>query len=292
MSAKLSLPILQTPTSWAERLFSCSEFERRQEVAKLDPLQGKDLDRALSLYGVKTILSNVGANPKIAKGKGRSRYIATILHLAPSTVAIPYSSAARDVCRSASPACRSACLNCAGHGGIALDSDGLNDVQVARIRRTVLLWEARDLFVAALRREIVAFSAKARRAGYRPALRLNGTSDLPWLAALFAKEFPRIMFYDYTKHANAEKRELPNYRITFSLSENNEREALRVLNAGSNVAVVFRVAKSKALPRTWQGYRVIDGDLHDMRFLDPRGVVVGLRAKGPAKKDRSGFVRE
>ena len=37
------------------------------------------------------------------------------------------------------------------------------------------------------------------------------------------------------------------------------------------------------LPATWYGYRVIDGDKHDYRFLDERGVVVGLRAKGEAK---------
>jgi hypothetical protein len=35
---------------------------------------------------------------------------------------------------------------------------------------------------------------------------------------------------------------------------------------------------------------VIDGDLSDLRFLDRTGVVVGVRAKGKAKKDVSGFV--
>jgi hypothetical protein len=44
-------------------------------------------------------------------------------------------------------------------------------------------------------------------------------------------------------------------------------------------------------PDTWHGFPVIDGDAHDLRHLDPRGVVVALSPKGPkAKKDKSGFV--
>jgi hypothetical protein len=36
---------------------------------------------------------------------------------------------------------------------------------------------------------------------------------------------------------------------------------------------------------TYEGFPVIDGDVNDLRFLDPKGVVVGLKAKGDAKKD-------
>jgi hypothetical protein len=43
------------------------------------------------------------------------------------------------------------------------------------------------------------------------------------------------------------------------------------------------------LPSTWLGFPVIDGDRHDARFLDPAGVIVGLRAKGLARVDTSGF---
>ena len=35
---------------------------------------------------------------------------------------------------------------------------------------------------------------------------------------------------------------------------------------------------------------VINGDKTDMRFKDPVGVIVGLKAKGKARKDTSGFV--
>ena len=57
---------------------------------------------------------------------------------------------------------------------------------------------------------------------------------------------------------------------------------------GGNVAVVFR----NQLPKTWKGFEVVNGDDTDLRFLDKRGVVVGLIEKGKAKKDESGFVLE
>jgi hypothetical protein len=63
-------------------------------------------------------------------------------------------------------------------------------------------------------------------------------------------------------------------------------EALKVLEGGGNVAAVF----SCQLPDSWHGYTVINGDLSDLRFLDRRGCVVGLKAKGAAKRDTSGFV--
>jgi len=44
------------------------------------------------------------------------------------------------------------------------------------------------------------------------------------------------------------------------------------------------------LPKTFNTKEVINGDLTDLRFLDPVNVIVGLKAKGKAKKDYSGFV--
>ena len=91
--------------------------------------------------------------------------------------------------------------------------------------------------------------------------------------------FPTMQFYDYTKLPN--RRNLPsNYHLTFSRSESNEH----LIPQGMNVAVVF-----DTLPETFMGRKVIDGTDTDLRFLDPQGVVVGLVAKGKAKKDNSGF---
>ena len=75
-----------------------------------------------------------------------------------------------------------------------------------------------------------------------------------------------------------------------SRKENNEEDCLEALRNGRNVAAVFSTKKGEALPKTYKGYEVIDGDLHDVRYKDKQGVVVGLRAKGDARKDQSGFV--
>jgi hypothetical protein len=105
------------------------------------------------------------------------------------------------------------------------------------------------------------------------------------------QRFPDVRFYDYTKNVRRALRfaagELPpNYHLTFSRSECNERDAVTVLEAGGNVAAVF----SDGLPHTWHGSPVVNGDMSDLRFLDPKRCVVGLKAKGAAKRDVSGFV--
>jgi hypothetical protein len=98
-----------------------------------------------------------------------------------------------------------------------------------------------------------------------------------------ARAFPEVQFYDYTKHPKPWLRTLPNYHLTFSHSGHNVADCLEALQHGINVAVVFSTRRGEPLPETWNGSPVIDGDLHDCRFLDSAGVVVGLRAKGMAK---------
>ena len=132
--------------------------------------------------------------------------------------------------------------------------------------------------------------ARARRLGLKPAVRINGTSDLPWLAQELAAAFPNVQFYDYTKHPKPWLRTLPNYHLTFSYSGRNLEDCLEALRHGVNVAVVFTTRRGEALPETWNRFPVKDGDSHDCRFLDPTGVVVGLRAKGMAKGSQSPFV--
>ena len=106
------------------------------------------------------------------------------------------------------------------------------------------------------------------------------------------KAFPDVQFYDYTKSAHRAVKSLTNelwpsnYRLTFSYSGSNLDDSIKVLGLGGNVSVVFGGER----PKAWNGFPVIDGDLHDLRFIDPRGTVVGLKAKGEAKKDTSGFV--
>jgi len=157
---------------------------------------------------------------------------------------------------------------------------------------------------------------KLRDAAFRkrmiPLVRLNGTSDIPWEnvargSASLMKLFPFVQFYDYTKSVTRMRRflygELPaNYHLTFSRSECNNDACYTILSEGGNVAIVFSTRKGAQLPATWNGYRVIDGDVDDARPSDnqhgangspsikARGVVIGLRAKGKARHDTTGFV--
>jgi hypothetical protein len=178
---------------------------------------------------------------------------------------------------------RYACLYTAGRGRF-------NSVRHGRIRKTLWLAADRTGFVEELKRNVTQLAARARRMGLKPAVRINGTSDLPWLSQELAAAFPNVQFYDYMKHPKPWLRTLPNYQLTFSHSGHNAQDCLDALQHRVNVAVVFSTRRGHALPETWNGFPVIDGDLHDCRFLDPKGVVVGLRAKGMAKGSQSPFV--
>jgi hypothetical protein len=139
---------------------------------------------------------------------------------------------------------------------------------------------------------------QSKSRGLKPVVRLNVTSDIPWESMLFEFEtkqtlidlYPEVQFYDYTKSIQRIRRHatkpIRNLSLTFSRSEVNIAHCLEALRLGYNVAVVFRTA----LPNTYLGHPVINGDEHDFRFLDRGPCIVGLLAKGKAKKDASGFV--
>lgn len=235
------------------------------------------------------------ANPKTDKGT-KYGYLTAILHLSPER-----GSGIGNVCASATAGCVAACLNTAGRGGIGLTTKGDNAIQRARRERTREYFENRAAFLDQLSREIEQHARRAVRARLIPCVRLNGTSDIRWESVRTASgetlldRFEGLQFYDYTKHAN--RRGVPShYHLTYSLaeSERNRRGALVALESGVSVAVVLRGCGDSIHPRpfpdTWRGVPLVDGDTSDLRFLDPRGVYVGLRAKGRAKHDRTGFV--
>ena len=176
-------------------------------------------------------------------------------------------------------------------------------INIARVRRTRFLHADRAGFLDVLRGEIRGLIRKAAREGLRPAVRLNGTSDLPWetLAPDLFTEFPDLSFYDYTKSARRAiafaRGELPkNYHLTFSLSETNGPTAALVASAGCNVAAVVDGHRAgQPLAIAGQSFETFDADRHDVRFMDNpandgRGRVGVLKAKGKARADRSGFV--
>ena len=224
---------------------------------------------------------------KTSKGEAAG-YLTGILYLA------PFNLSGRNVCPHASEGCAAACLFSAGMGAFA-------NVQDARIAKTKAFFRDPKAFVETLAQDIEALKRKAARLGLSPCVRLNGTSDLPWenlggqLGVCLMRRFPDVAFYDYTKNparvrAWLEGRMPANYSLTFSRSECNGETALELAKAGANVAVVFATKKGKDLPSEWAGRPVVDGDTNDLRFLDGPGRIVGLRAKGKAKKDTSGFV--
>ena len=165
-------------------------------------------------------------------------------------------------------------------------------IQRKRRLRTAWYFARRNEFLRQLDREIVAHKLRAARKGFSPAVRLNGTSDIRWESVkldgqtLFERH-PEVVFYDYTKHADRDVSDIPNYSLTFSLAESNDSKAREALARGLNVAAVFHTVPDEYMDRP-----VFDGDKSDLRFLDPSGVIVGLKAKGKARQDRtSGFVR-
>ena len=223
-------------------------------------------------------------NSKTRKGekKGFTTYG---IHLAPASLS------GFNVCDSSSAGCRWACLNTAGRGA-------MTSVQRARIKKTLFFFKDKQGFLAELWAEVAKSIKSAARKNMVPCFRLNLTSDLPWEKIKFngqsvMEAFPNVQFYDYckspermTKFVNGEMPK--NYHLTFSRSETNGALALAFLKSGGNVAMVFR----KSLPATYYGHEVIDGDETDLRFLDGSGKIIGLKEKGLAKKDATGFVLE
>ena len=215
------------------------------------------------------------ANTKTLKGE-KYGYKTYIMHLAPSLIS------GFQTCPKASAGCAAACLNKAGMGAFS-------NVQLARINRTKMFFQERDVFMTQLANEIRRAVKKAKKEGLQLLVRPNGTSDIPWEkirvegARNIFELFPEVQFYDYTAIPN---RTVPeNYHLTFSRKESNSADVATALRNGLNVAVVF-----DKLPATYLGRPVVSGDDTDIRVNDPKGVVVGLKAKGPAKKDLSGFV--
>lgn len=222
-------------------------------------------------------LLSVDTNAKTQKGQAKG-FMTGILYLAPANLS------GKNFCVHASKGCKAACLFSAGRG--AFDS-----VKNARLKKSHYFLRDREGFLQDLRKDIASLIKKAKKAGMNPCVRLNGTSDLPFYKFGIMEQFADVPFYDYTP--NRERMleylsgKLPkNYSLTFSRKEDNQDACKEVLAKGGNVAAVF----AADVPDSWQGVATFNGDDSDLRFLDPKGCVVALKAKGKAKKDTSGFV--
>jgi hypothetical protein len=228
---------------------------------------------------IKNLLSKGSTNAKTSKNELETY----IMYLAPSTLVDGV-----NMCPFASPECIELCLNTAGRGVFS-------NVQLSRIKKTEFFRDDREQFYIQLCNELLKIHDQAIKQNKSIAIRLNGTSDVDHLGLLlrytginFLDEFySDLIFYDYTKNINhVKKYKNSRYHLTFSRSECNDKQVNQAIELGANIAVVFR----NELPATYKGLQVINGDLSDLRINDPKQCIVGLIAKGKAKKQISNFV--
>jgi hypothetical protein len=192
-------------------------------------------------------------------------------------------------------------LNTAGRGGMFKKGESTNVIQEARKRKTLFFFEERAGFMEWLVKDIELAIKQSIKKNLIPVFRLNGTSDLAWekyevirngkMYRNIFSAFPDVQFYDYTKILGRKVQNIANYHLTFSAADGNDADVRKAIKQGYNVATVFGIKKSLSMPDEYMGLPVFNGDDSDLRFLDPEGVVVGLYAKGKAKKDTSGFVK-
>jgi len=219
-------------------------------------------------------LGSVASSSKIAKGL-KYNEMTYILYLAPAE------QSGYNVCPMSTEECRTACLTESGHNRIDVKKNAINK---ARIKKTKLFFEHRQFFMGWLVAEIEKAKYEAEQLGYTFSVRLNGTSDIEPTrfqhnGMVLFELFDDVQFYDYTKVSKrfGLLQFYPNYDLTYSFSGYNMFQCIDLLeNKKGRVAMVF---EGKQLPKTFMGYKVIDGDEYDMRHLDEQGVIVGLKFK-------------
>jgi len=213
------------------------------------------------------------SSAKTEKGE-KIGYTTYIMYLAP----YKQNTKGKNVCANASKGCAKACLYRSGRGKFS-------NVELARINKTDYFFGNKNGFLEQLIKEISKAQRKHTKNESDYCVRLNGTSDLPienikYKGKSLLEMFPNVQFYDYTKSVSRMLKYLDgglpsNYDLTFSRSEDNDAECDIILAEGGNVAMVFK----KDIPTSYRGYKVINGDENDLRFLDEANVIVGLKYK-------------
>ena len=225
------------------------------------------------------LLSNGQTNTKTAKNG--IQYLTAQHSIRPANFA-----GIGNVCPNASPGCLKSCLQSTGNANV------FKMITAARDAKTAAYYLTRDWYIENVISNLVKWQKRAEKQNKKLAVRLNVLSDIPWEKLIKLETFSDTIFYDYTKSPRRAGLIAPNYWLTFSRSETNENQAINVLKNGNNIAAVFHDTKYPAvgnrsknmkLPKTFKGFKVIDGDISDARFDDKRGktrgIVVGLRLK-------------
>ncbi len=187
-----------------------------------------------------------------------------------------------EVCAGRTAECTTLCLNESGHNRMDAKRNFINR---SRIGKTQMFFENHEFFSRWVIRDIKAGITKAEKMGYKFSVRINNTSDIsPEL--IYIREngvkqnilqlFPDIQFYDYTKVMGRLNlmNKYDNYDLTYSFNGSNMETCLQLLKAGIKVAMVF-----EKVPTEFNGFKVVDGDLYDMRYKDEPGSIIGLKFK-------------
>lgn len=233
-------------------------------------------------------------NAKTTKGEALG-FLTGILYMSPHTMG------KGTVCPFAEKAgCAASCLVSAGRGAF-------DNVKQARQRKRDLFDNDLQAFMLALIQDVKKLVKKAEKLGLVPAVRLNGTSDVVWEKikietagnATIFECFPDVQFYDYTKIPNRDL-SIDNYHLTFSISGELAYRPImkKAFSHGfKSYAIVYNgdEALDSALKA---GFWPIDGDAHDLRFIDNESLdytasmptIAILKPKGKAKKETNGFI--
>lgn len=233
----------------------------------------------LKYFEKRNLLTDGKSNTKTAKNSIKSYY----LSLQPTNL----NSKGENLCKFSTRECRTACLQFAGR-------QSFDNVVQSRSRKTEFFVNHRKEFLTKLWNELVQINGKGKSA-----VRLNLLSDVDWeseikrnlnFSGVSLEDLTNIQFYDYTKdHLKLMTNPLKNYHLTLSFSGHNWKQCeLALKNKVANVTVVFK----NIVPLQWKGFTVINGDTSDERFLDPQGVIVGLKYKTPkgVKYEKTKFV--
>ena len=243
-----------------------------------------------------TDLLTIDRDTKTSKGVVLG-YLTAIQYLAPA------SKSGINVCKY-SGECANMCLDTSGRLKLTMS-------EKAQIERTLFMFKYRQTYyIELLLKETHKLVRMANKRELTPCSRLNGLSDLPYENIRFKNygdktifEILPIQYYDYTKfpyEARPNEKLPSNYHLTYSYSEKTTQAEFDNL-PNRNMAVVFDLCKQNykglcamtckcPMINQWLGYEVINGDESDLRFIDKTNVIVGLHAKGDARKNPSDFV--
>ena len=236
-------------------------------------------------------LGSINSSAKTEKGK-KYNIDTYIVYLAPANLS------GYNVCMGATKECKLGCLHTSGRTAIEICSNK-NIIQNARIKKTKLFFEQTAFFLDWITAEISAAKKLSESKGNLFAVRLNGTSDINYLNYPVKNKknifvlFPDIQFYDYTKVYNRFFQDMPaNYHLTYSYTGRNKNNSLKVLQKGYNVAVIFNTKKFSDIPKTWNNYKIINGDLTDYRPADKKNSIVALTFKRIANKEINNAIKK